>query len=210
MRKLIVRKITRELVRPSPLDWDLHYQKGWIGWRSSGIGPVVRRYVRHCPRGSKLLEIGHGLGDDALDFIKLGFDYTGMEMSFTASMEGAKRLAPYTANLIIGDFFTWSPNRPYAIIYEKGVFHSLLGRKRRLAFSRRIANSLRKHGTWITVCGSADNYDPRCPHGVVHLSQLVEAVEPFFEVRYLEKAKYGLRKSAFDFDAWIGLFRRLG
>jgi SAM-dependent methyltransferase len=196
-----------EVLRESPEDWDTRYRKGKTPWRSRGLSAVVRRYLRYCPRGSDLLEIGCGTGDDALELLALGFAYDGIELSPAATLQAARRLKSKTANLIIGDFFAWTPRKRYAAVYDKGVFHGLTGRQRRLSFSRRVAAALVPEGLWITVCGSADRYDPRVAHGAVRLTHLVEAVEPFFEILHLEKARYGLKKSACDFDAWYGAFQ---
>jgi hypothetical protein len=129
-------------------------------------------------------------------------------LSLAATKKAIRRLRSKRASLIVGDFFTWKPSKRYAAVYEKGVFHGLVGCRRRLSFSRRVAAALEPDGLWISVCGSADNYNPRTPRGVVYLTHLVQAVEPFFEILHLEKAKYGLKKSRLDFDAWYGAFRR--
>jgi cyclopropane fatty-acyl-phospholipid synthase-like methyltransferase len=168
---------------------------------------VTRRYLKRCAGGQRLLEIGFGTGDDAVELIDLGFVYEGIELSPAASVQAIRKLRSRAAALVVGDFFTWRPKQRYAVVYDKGVFHGLFGRQRRASFSRRVAAALEPDGLWITVCGSADHYDASTPHGAVHLTHLIEAVEPFFEVLHLEKAKYGLRKSASDFDAWYGAFR---
>ena len=208
MARIGKRSTPNELVRASSVDWDTRYRSGISPWRSRGLSPVVRQYLQNLPRGSDLLEIGYGTGDDAEELIDFGFTYEGIELSLAATEQAVKRLKARKANLIVGDFFTWKPKKRYAVVYEKGVFHGIIGPRRRLSFSRRVATALEPDGLWITVCGSADNYDPHAPRGVIYLAQLVQAVEPFFEILRLEKAKYGLKKSRSDFDAWYGVFRR--
>lgn len=207
MRKICPRSLQGEILRESPVDWDTRYRRGHTSWRSAGLSTVTRRYLEYCARGSRLLEIGFGTGDDAAELIDLGFAYEGIELSPAASMQAIRRLRSRSASLVVGDFFTWRPKKRYAAVYEKGVFHGLFGRRHRLSFSRRVAAVLEPEGLWITVCGSADRYDPKIARGAVYLTHLVEAVEPFFEILHLEKAKYGLKKSRSDFDAWYGAFR---
>jgi hypothetical protein len=207
MRKVGSYPRQREILRKSPVSWDTRYRRGHTSWRSAGLSPVTRRYLRYCTRGSGLLEIGFGAGDDAAELIDLGFSYEGIELSVAASMQAVRRLRSRSASLVVGDFFTWRPKNRYAAVYEKGVFHGIFGRRHRFSFARRVAAVLEPNGLWITVCGSADRYDPKAPRGAVYLTHLVEAVEPFFEILHLEKAKYGLKKSESDFDAWYGAFR---
>jgi hypothetical protein len=209
MKTPAARRTGRQVFQLSPISWDARYSTGRASWRSKGIGPLVRRYLRYSSPGSPLLEIGYGLGDDALELIDLGFDYSGIDLSPAATIEAAKRLKLRNANLVVGDFLNWRSRRRYKVIYDKGVFHGIAGKRRRLAFSRRVAHLLQRNGLWITVCGSADYYDPNLPHGALYLTQLVEAVEPYFEISHLQKSNYGVRTAELDFEAWFGLFRRL-
>ena len=190
------------------MGWDSHYRSGSPAWRSNGLNAIARRYLKTCPAGARLLEIGFGAGDDARQLIDLGFCYDGIDVSLAAAGRAIAHLKSKAANLIVGDFFSWRAQRRYAVVYEKGVFHGLRQRRRRLAFARRVAAVLDPGGLWICVCGCADDHDPAMPHGALYLTHLIEAAEPYFEVLYLEKARYGVRRRGRDFDAWYGAFRR--
>jgi hypothetical protein len=201
-------RLRKGVSRRAAVDWNTQYRRGRTPWRSKGLNDIARRYLEDCPAGSRLLEIGFGAGDDAGELIDLGFGYDGIDLSLSAAAAALGRLRSRAANLVVGDFFVWRPAKPYAVVYEKGVFHGLRQRRRRSAFARRVAAALDAGGLWISICGCADRHDAEGHHGALYLTHLIEAVEPYFEVLHLQKAKYGVRKGARDFDAWYGAFRR--
>jgi len=189
-------------------DWDEHYATGRIPWRSLGLSDISRRFLREVQLKGDILEIGCGLGDDAAELIELGFRYHGIDLSRTAIAQAAERLKGSESSLIAADVLTWTPERLYAVVYEKGVFQGMGGSRRRRSLVRRVKALLPPGGIWITVCGAADDYDRRSPRGAIFLTHLVEAVERDFEILQIEKGPYGLRKPASDFLAWYGKLRR--
>jgi SAM-dependent methyltransferase len=188
--------------------WESHYRSGHQRWRSSGVGSVVRRYLKNAPPGSTLLEIGCGVGDDAEDILDLGFTYEGIDLSRTAIARATAVLERRGGVFIAADFFKWHPSKQYAAVYDKGTFHNLSGPRRRQLFARLVAEALYDGGFWVTVCGAAEYPGTKSDHPAIFLTHLVEAVEPYFEVVNITKAMYGVQAPAHDFKAWFGLFRR--
>lgn len=188
--------------------WDSLYQQGKIPWRSSGLTSTTRRLLTSYDAGTRLVEIGSGTGEDAGAIAELGFEYLGLDIS-DAAISGAKlRYVSTRVQFTQGDFFRWSPDTSFDVLYEKGFFHGLAGVRRRNTFVRRAATMLRSKGIWLTVCGSADHRREDFCHGAIYLRDLVEPAEIYFEVLEIIKAPYGLADQDHEFDAWHGVFRR--
>ena len=192
----------------SAREWDLCYRRARYPWRSSGLSPLMRNYLKVAPPGSNLLEIGCGAGNDAEDILDLGFNYEGIDLSREAITQAEVLLSGRRVNLTVADFFRWQPSKSYAVIYDKGTFHNLAGARRRALFARRVARALGEGGIWLTVCGAAEYPGLSSANSALFLTHLVEAVEPYFEILRIEKNKYGVMEPARDFKAWHGLFRR--
>lgn len=79
-------------------------------------------------RGKKVLEIGCGIGTDAVNFARAGADYTGVELSEKSLEIAKKRFEVYDLR---GRFFlgnaeelsSFVPVEPYDLIYSFGVLH---------------------------------------------------------------------------------------
>src|ERR1035437_763903 len=96
-----------------------------------------KRYVEpHCPpfaefdkwKGKRVMEIGCGLGTDAVSFARAGAIYSGIEYSKKSLDLTCKRFEVYGLN---GRFFLWNaenldelvPNETFDLIYSWGVIH---------------------------------------------------------------------------------------
>jgi SAM-dependent methyltransferase len=186
--------------------WDSFYKNHKVPWQSSGLADITRRYLGEYAKGRSALEIGCGTGEDAAEFRRLGFEYSGFDISEEA-IRIAKDLHPkYSKSFFVGDIFALDASSKFSVIYDKGVFHNLAGPKRREEFVRNVASTSEKNGVWITVCGSADFYDPKVPHGAIFLQHLIAPAEMYFEALEIVKAPYGTKNS--KFDGWYGVFRR--
>jgi 2-polyprenyl-3-methyl-5-hydroxy-6-metoxy-1,4-benzoquinol methylase len=188
--------------------WDGYYKSRRAHWQSSGVSEISLRFCSKYSYGKKLLEIGCGAGKDAVGFIQLGFGYTGIDISPEAIIQAQFTLSKYNALLAASSFFEWESTELYDVVYDKGVFHNLAGPERRSEFANKVAARLNANGIWVTVCGTADNYDSKIPHGAIFLQHIIEPVERYFEVLEVVKAPYGIEKPFPDFMAWYCVFRR--
>lgn len=188
--------------------WNSHYVSGKIPWRSSGLSSLTRRYLKQYAAGRDVLEVGCGTGDDSTEIVDLDFNYLGIDASPAAIARAASTRRTPQIRFLLFDFFAKSSLAPFDVIYEKGVFHGLAGVRRRSMFARRVAIHLRPSGIWISICGSADIYDPNFSRGAIYLRDLVAPVEPYLEVLEVVKAPYGLAEVSHEFVAWHAVFRR--
>jgi len=187
--------------------WNRLYERNATAWTSVGLSPITESLLKRHASGQSLLEIGCGIGTDALTLKALGFDYLGIDASQAAIRSAVARTTP-AIRFKCDDFFTFRPKEQFGVVYEKGFFHGLAGVRRRSAFVRRLATILNPNGLWVSVCGSADHRRSDFSHGALYLRDLVGPAEIFFEVMEIVKAPYGLLESSCDFQAWHAAFRR--
>jgi 2-polyprenyl-3-methyl-5-hydroxy-6-metoxy-1,4-benzoquinol methylase len=193
-----------------PAEWNRLYSRGKTPWRSSGLTGPTRRLLSMYAGGRRLLEVGCGMGDDSDAIVKMGFDYLGLDVADAAIRNIKTRRNGTAPEFTSADFFRWSSDKRFDVVYEKGFFHGLAGVRRRKNFLRRVAWSLAPQGIWVSVSGSADpNRCEDLPHGAIFLRDLVEPAEVYFEVLEIVKDDYGLADGANDFKAWHTVCRRL-
>ncbi len=186
--------------------WDSYYKQGSIPWQSVGFSKIVKKYLATYATGKSLLEIGCGSGQDAKMFLEAGFRYKGIDISKEAIRLARQHNTKNKGIFSSTDFSTWHSSKRFSVVYDKGVFHNLAGPKHRSDFVRRVASILAPGGIWITVCGSADNFDPKVPHGAIFLQHVIEPAELYFEALEVIKAPY--ESMGGNFDAWYCVFRR--
>lgn len=191
-----------------PSVWNSLYDAERTPWRSGGLTTIDRQLLRKHAVGGRLLEIGCGTGQDAISIAKMGFDYCGLDVSEVAIQCASKSNRRRSVSFNCVDFFHWSYDEPFDVIYEKGFFHGLAGRRRRNNFVRRVAAQLAPTGIWISVCGSADQKHGHFSHGAIYLRDLIEPAEVYFEVLEIVKDNYGLADPSKDFPAWHSVLRR--
>jgi SAM-dependent methyltransferase len=191
-----------------PSVWNDLYERGNAPWRTAGLSATTRRLLSRYAVGDRLLDVGCGIGDDACAISDMGFRYHGLDIAESAIRNGrSTNVAKTPLNFTCADFFRWSDEEPFNVIYEKGFFHGLAGVRRRNTFIRQVASRLAPDGIWISVCGSADQICEDFPHGAIYLRDLVGPAEVYFEVLEIVKDKYGLADQTKDFSAWHAAFR---
>ncbi len=123
--------------------WDrrpcnIRHSPGRVGTREYYDEVEARKYFvePHIPgfaqfehwRGKKVLEIGCGIGTDAVNFARHGSDLTAVELSERSLEVSQRRLEVYglTARLYCGNaeqLSTFVPVEPYDLVYSFGVVH---------------------------------------------------------------------------------------
>lgn len=198
----------KTLSTEAPADlWDSLYEQDRTPWRSAGLSDTARRLLACYAPGPKLLEVGCGVGSDAESIVAEGFQYLGLDISRSSVRQAEAAHSTQHTHFACADFFHWSADASFDVLFEKGVFHGLGGLQRRNRFVRRVARLMRPNGVWISVCGSADQRRKDSSHGAIYLRDLVSPAEVYFEVLEVVKAPYGLADKNREFDAWHTAFR---
>ena len=171
--------------------------------------------IQNSKQDMQILELGAGLGHNAIFLAKAGLDVTASDISENA-MTRCKILAQkngVTLNCQTIDILNLSGSEgKFHLIYEKGCLHSFFDDSSRTRFAKSVASLLTKNGLWISACGSADNDDdPDDPqlstYPRLSLLQIALASEGCFEVKKIQKGFYGNRDCN-QFLTWECLFQK--
>ena len=154
--------------------WDsrpcnIRHSKSEIGTRAYFEEVEARKYFvePHIPafadfaswKGKKVLEIGCGIGTDAINFVKSGAIYTGVELSNSSLDLTKKRFEVFgykAQNLLIGNAEEISdllPGQTFDLIYSFGVLHHTPSIEKALASIQKISGS----NTMLKIMVYAEN-----------------------------------------------------
>lgn len=153
----------------------------------------------HCSPEMKVIEIGCGLGHNALALHRMGFDILATDCSKNA----IRRLAEMAEkeNIILKNRVLDIMNLPsdlgqFDFVFDKGCWHSFFEFDARRKYVDHICNILKDNGIWINSSGSSENLDDqKDPNHETYprwkLSGIVEMLEPIFEILKVQKGIYG-------------------
>ncbi len=170
------------------------------------IQTVTRTPIESC----KALDIGCGTGDNAIWLSQQNFQVLGIDTSEVA-IEKAKEKALKTnvkCTFLVVDILTSRVEEaPFGFAFDRGCFHALGSGKERKTFARNVNGHLEKDGLWLSLIGNADEqrHAPGPPQRTAR--DIVNAVEPYFEILSLISSHFG---SNFPNPprAWVCLMRK--
>ena len=133
-----------------PEFWDQRYQSGQTPWDFGGVPAGLSSYLRHHPRGGRVLIPGCGSGYEIKAFADAGSAVTALDLSPAAVARAHQVAGPALApNILVGDFFAHDFGAvPFDVIYERTFLCSLLP-ERREAYRNRVAALLRHRGSLL-------------------------------------------------------------
>ena len=154
------------------------------------IETVTKIPIKSC----KALDIGCGTGDNSIWLAQKQFQVTGTDISEIA-IEKAKEKALKSnvkCTFLVVDFFKDRiEGAPFGFVFDRGCFHAFASDKERKRFAKNVASNLEKDGLWLSLIGSADErrQGPGPPQRTA--SDIVVAVESFFEVLSITSSHFG-------------------
>jgi methyl halide transferase len=194
-------------------DWEKRYRERDTPWEeeepSSELLVALRAHAGPDPR---VLEVGCGLGTNALWLASHGYRIDATDVSQRCIEQARARSAPGPGapNFFVMDAIRSPIDATYDVVVDRGCFHSFSRPEARGLFGRKMSERLVENGIWITVCGNADNPDdldrrradeyPR-----LSLREIACAAEPFFEVIEVRRGRFGVRN---DFLSWVVVARK--
>lgn len=112
-------------------------------------------------RGKKAIVVGCGLGDDAEELAKYGFEVTAFDISPTA-IEWAKKLYPKTkVNYIVADLFYLPKDWPGAFDFVLEIYTiQPLPIELRAQTIEKIAGLVKTGGEILVICRGRDDVEP--------------------------------------------------
>jgi SAM-dependent methyltransferase len=156
------------------------------------------------------LEIGCGTGDNAIWLSQQNFQVVGIDASEIA-IEKAKEKASKAntkCTFLVSDILTSHiEGAPYGFAFDRGCFHTLASDKERRRFAQNVHDHLGEKGLWLSLLGNADEErdGPGPPQRTAR--DIVNAVEPYFEILSLVSGSLG-SNSPKPPRAWVCLMRK--
>jgi len=170
------------------------------------IQTVTATPIKPC----KALEIGCGTGDNCIWLYQQSFDVVGIDASEVA-IERARSKA-VEANVkcafLVSDILTSRiDGAPFGFAFDRGCFHTLGSDKERRRFAEKVHGHLGENGLWLSLLGNADEQrdGPGPPQRTAR--DIVNAVEPHFEILSLVSDFFGSNRPNPP-RAWVCLMRK--
>ena len=194
-------------------NWDEQYEGLNVPqWEDTTPNTAFCHFIlENSTPGMRVLELGAGLGYNAIYLAQNGLKVTASDISDNA-VNRSLNLARYSSVSIQGitldimNIDAGTASEPFDIVMDKGCLHSFFDSKSRKLFSENVRLLLKDNGVWFTAIGSADNNDdPDDPNLLTYprlsLQQMAEATEKAFEILRIQKGKYGSGKDK-EFITW--------
>ena len=187
------------------------YESGFTPWDIGKpdfnlIETVTTIPIKPC----KALDIGCGTGDNSIWLAQNGFQVRGVDFSEVAIEKAAEKASRGNAKctFLVIDFLTNKiSGRPFGFAFDRGCFHSLNSDEERTIFAENVADHLEKDGLWLSLVGNADEQRDRPGPPQRTARDIVNAVEPYFEILSLVSGYFGSNHPNPP-RCWVCLMRR--
>jgi SAM-dependent methyltransferase len=171
------------------------YESGFTPWDIGKpdfnlIQTVTSKSIEPC----KALDIGCGTGDNSIWLSQNGFQVSGVDISEMAIEKVTEKAARENVRctFMVIDFLTNKiEGRPFGFAFDRGCFHSLKSDKERTIFAENVADHLEKDGLWLSLVGNADEQSNRPGPTQRNARDILNAVEPYFEILSLVSGSFG-------------------
>ncbi|GAA3431844.1 class I SAM-dependent methyltransferase [Kutzneria kofuensis] len=191
-------------------------------WTIATAAPELVNLVNtgRIPRGSRVLEVGCGVGSESVYLASAGFELSAIDISADA-VERAKALAECYG---LGDRIEWAvgdvlslpfDTEGYDVVVDRGCFHCLRAAERP-TFAAEIGRVLRPKGLYVVRCLSSQRIGAPAPQPTsmfvktfgVSSQELWETFSPYFACEQLELGSHAPDDESVP-CGWLGLWRRL-
>ena len=160
----------------------------------------------------KALDIGCGTGDNSIWLAQKNFQVTGIDASETALQKAREKAlqAKIKCTFMVMDFLTGKiTGAPFGFAFDRGCFHSFHSDEERQKFAENVAAHLENGGLWLSLVGNADDQRPGPGPPRRTARDVVNAVEPSFEILSLVAGHFGSNRPDPP-GCWVCLMRKRG
>ena len=167
---------------------------------------VMQRPIPKC----KALDVGCGTGDKAIWLAQQGFLVTGCDFSPTAVEKASEKaaLSNISCSFVVADFLKGEiPGSPFGFVFDRGCLHCVDTAEDRRRFAENVASHLEEEGFWLLLVGNADGRAREVGPPTLTARELVDAVEPNFEIISLTSGYFGSDETDPP-EAWVCLMRK--
>ena len=187
------------------------YRAGTVPWDLGKpdlnlIHTVTSTPISPC----KTLEIGCGTGDNAIWLAQQGFEVLAVDAVPIAIEQAREKAAKAGARCdfhVLDVFLEQFAGGPYHFAFDRGFLHTIDSDQVRKSFAEKLAGSLDEGGLWLSLLGNADEArgGPGPPRRTAR--DIVNALEPSFEILSLVSSHFELRQMD-SARSWVALFRK--
>ena len=171
------------------------YQSGETPWDFGRpdfnlIEAVTDNRIPAC----RALDVGCGTGDNAIWLAGNGFQVTGVDVSDIALGRAREKAAKANAAcvFVLADFLKDRVGcAPFGFVFDRGCFHTFDSKSDKRRFAQGVAANLDEGGLWLTITGNADESGREQGPPQMTAAEIVQAVEPHFEVLSLKSSHFG-------------------
>jgi methyl halide transferase len=158
----------------------------------------------------KALEIGCGTGDNAIWLSQQKFNVLGVDVSPIAIHNASDKAAKANVGctfVVLDVLQTDVEGAPFRFVFDSGFLHTIDSDEIRKSFVERLSQYLEPDGLWLSLLGNADEQRqlPGPPQWTAR--DIVNAVEPHFEILSLVSS-YFETKLSYPPRAWVCLMRK--
>lgn len=204
-------ELRREIVMSVEDHFREAYREGFAPWDIGKpdvnlIQSVTKLPIAPC----KTVEIGCGTGDNTIWLSQQGFQVVGVDASEMAIEKAQEKTANAnaTCSFVVLDILkSHVEGAPFGFAFDRGCFHTVGSGEERTTFAKQVHRHLEDGGLWLSLIGNAD--EQRVSEGPPRRTarEIVNAVEPHFEILSLVSA-YFETKLPEPPRAWVCLMRK--
>ncbi len=194
------------------------YKTGDTPWELDRPDANLVRVVKEWPVAPcKALDAGCGTADNAIWLAQQGFDVTGADYSPLAierakAKAGKISLVPGKEHLkisfYVNDFLNQQVGtEEFEFLFDRGCFHTFDSPDDRSKFAQNAGIHLKTGGIWLSLIGNADAPEREEGPPVRSAKDIVEAVEPYFEILSLASGRFDSKRKDPSRN-WVCIFKK--
>ncbi len=162
----------------SPEFWNERFEQAFMPWDNGGVPLALQDYVRRTTPATVLIP-GCGVGYEVAFLAEAGWHVTAIDFSAAAVTSAQAVLGKWAPCVVQADFFTFVPQVPLNLIYERAFFCALPP-KMRSQIVQRWAELL-PAGGHVTGFFFFDDHPKGPPFGIARL-ELEQLLHPYFDL----------------------------
>ncbi|MDB5763780.1 MAG: SAM-dependent methyltransferase [Herminiimonas sp.] len=113
----------------APAFWTERFERNFMPWDRGGVPAALEQFVAAAPGPMVALIPGCGIGYEVAYLSEAGWDVTAIDFSPAAVAAAQAALGPWAGRVLEADFFTFVPQKPIEMIYERAFLCALPRRK---------------------------------------------------------------------------------
>ncbi|MBI2306854.1 MAG: methyltransferase domain-containing protein [Rhodocyclales bacterium] len=161
-----------------PEFWDKRFRKGVTPWNAGGVPAALAAYATSRTDRPQTLVPGCGHAWEAGWLARLGWPVTALDFSPSAVDAARAALGDWSGQLLCADFFRFTPEQPYDLVYER-AFLCAMPRRLWTDYGRRVHELLAPGGRLAGFFFFSD--EPKGPPFGITPQELDALLGPWFE-----------------------------